>query len=60
MKSRILFIAAVCFILSGVVMARGFLGVSPSPNQMITLDDPNDPIDPNEPIDPNDPIDIPE
>ncbi len=45
MKSRILFIAAVCFVLSGVVMARGLFAVSPSPNQMITLDDPNDPIE---------------
>jgi len=44
MKSRIWFIAVVCLIMSGVVMARGF-NVSPFPNQMIMLDDPNEPID---------------
>ncbi len=56
MKSRIWFVAVVCLVLTGVVMARG-LGISPSPRQMIMLDDPNDP---NELADPNEPIDIPE
>jgi hypothetical protein len=50
MKSRIWFIAVVCLVLTGVIMARG-LGISPSPNQMIMLDDPNEVADPNEPID---------
>jgi hypothetical protein len=59
MKSRIWFIAVVCLVLTGVVMARGF-GVSSIPNQMIMLDDPNDVDDPNEVEDPNEPIDIPE
>ncbi len=53
MKSRIWCIAVVCLLLTGVVMASG-LGISPVPDQMIMLDDPN------EVADPNDPIDLPE
>ena len=44
MKSRIWFVAVVCLMLSGVVMARA-LDVSPCPSQMIMLDDPNEPVD---------------
>ena len=59
MKSRIWCIAVVCLLLTGVVMASG-LGLSPVPDQMIMLDDPNDVDDPNEVEDPYEPVDLPE
>ncbi len=50
MRSRLFLFAIMCMVLCSVVMARSF-DVSPSPNQLIMLGDPNDPVDPNEPID---------
>lgn len=59
MKSRIMFIAVVCLVLTSMVMARSF-GILAAPNQIVVLDDPNGVNDPNEAEDPNEPIETPE